>query len=340
MNPTGITNGVAMMARGAQSQIEYAQTVERLGYDTIWVSEVNGYDAVSVMTAVAGATSRVTIASGIVGIYLRDPLLMAMGAAAVNEFADGRLVLGLGTSTPVIVEQWHGMTFDRPLARMREYVGLVKRLMAGERVKHAGAYTLRGAQLGAPSRGPVPVFLAALNPKMLELSGEIAEGVILNFPSLDYTRQAIALIETGLRRAGKDRSEFNITVFMRTSVTDNPAAVLPKFRSELLTYVLAPVYRRIFTADGYGDMCDQVNDLWAKGDREGALAAVNDEFVLSRSVIGTADECRQQYQAYRARGVDAMTVFPVPEEDGADVDAGRLRIISALAPQPVPATRA
>jgi alkanesulfonate monooxygenase SsuD/methylene tetrahydromethanopterin reductase-like flavin-dependent oxidoreductase (luciferase family) len=107
MNPTGITNGVAMMARGAREQIQYAQAVERLGYDTIWVSEVNGYDAVSVLTAVAGATSRVTIASGIVGIYLRDPLLMAMGAAAVNEFADGRLVLGLGTSTPVIVEQWH-----------------------------------------------------------------------------------------------------------------------------------------------------------------------------------------------------------------------------------------
>lgn len=338
MNPTGITYGVAMMARGAQAQLEYAQAVERLGYDTIWVSEVNGYDAVSVMTAVAGATSRVTIASGIVGIYLRDPLLMAMGAAAVNEFADGRLVLGLGTSTPVIVEQWHGMTFDRPLTRMREYVDLVKRLMAGERVKHAGAYTLRGAQLGAPSRGAVPVFLAALNPKMLELAGEIADGVILNFPSLDYTREALTSIEAGLRRAGKERADFNITVFMRTSVTDDPAKVLPKFRSELLTYVLAPVYRRIFSADGHGEMCDRVNDLWAKGDREQALAAVNDAFVLSRSAIGTAVECQQRYQAYRDLGVDAITVFPVPEEE-INVDEGRLRIISALAPQLAGAAR-
>jgi len=338
MNPTGITSGVSMMARGAKAQLEYAQAVERLGYDTIWVSEVNGYDAVSVMTAVACVTSQVAIASGIVGIYLRDPLLMAMGAAAVNEFADGRLVLGLGTSTPVIVEQWHGMQFDRPLTRMREYVDLVRRLMRGERVKHAGAYTLRGVQLGAPSRGASPVFLAALNPKMLELSGEIAEGVILNFPSLNYTRQAISSIEAGLRRAGKQRADFNITVFMRTSVTNDPATVLPKFRQELLTYVLAPVYRRVFTEDGYGDMCDQVNDLWTKGDRAGALTAVNDDFVLSRSVIGTADECRQRYQAYRNLGADAITVFPVPEED-ADVDEGRLRIITALAPQPVTATR-
>jgi alkanesulfonate monooxygenase SsuD/methylene tetrahydromethanopterin reductase-like flavin-dependent oxidoreductase (luciferase family) len=114
--------------------------VKRLGNDAVWVAEVNGTDADSVMTVGVGATSRVMIASGIVGIYLRDPLLMEMGAAAVNELAEGRLVLGLGTSTPVIVVQWHGMPFDRPLPRMREYVELVRRLLAGERVKHAGAH--------------------------------------------------------------------------------------------------------------------------------------------------------------------------------------------------------
>jgi probable F420-dependent oxidoreductase len=339
MNPTGITNSVVMMAQSARSQIEYAQTIERLGYDSIWVSEVNGYDAVSVMTAVAGATSRVKIASGIVGIYLRDPLLMAMGAASVNELSDGRLVLGLGTSTPVIVEQWHGMTFDKPLVRMREYVDLVRRLMAGERVRHAGAYTLRGAQLGAPSRGAAPIFIAALNPRMLALAGEIGDGVILNFPSLEYTRRAIATVEKGLRAAGKDRASFNITVFLRTSVTDNPQAVIGKFRSELLTYVLAPVYRRIFTEDGHGEMCDTVNDLWAKGDRAEALAAVDDGFIMRRSAIGTADEVKRRYQEYRDLGADAICVFPVPEEDEANVEAGRLRVITALAPQPVAAGR-
>jgi probable F420-dependent oxidoreductase len=339
MKSMGLSNGAAIVARDAQEQLRYAQAAERLGYDAVWFAEVNGYDAVSVMTAVAGATSRVTIASGIVGIYLRDPLLMAMGAAAVNEFADGRLVLGLGTSTPVIVEQWHGITFDRPLARMREYVDLVKRLLAGERIKHAGAYTLRGAQLAAPGRGAVPIVLAALNPRMLALAGEIADGVILNFPSLEYTRRAIGVIETGLRKGGKDRAAFTITVFLRTSVTDNPAAVIGKFRAELLTYVLAPVYRRVFTADGHSAMCDRVNDHWAQGDRAGALAAVDDDFVLRRSAIGTADEVRRLYQEYRDLGADAITVFPVPEED-ADVEAGRLRIITALAPGPAPATRA
>jgi probable F420-dependent oxidoreductase len=340
MNPTGITNSVVMMAKGAQSHIDFARAIERLGYDSIWVSEVNGYDGISVMTAVANATSRVTIASGIVGIYVRDPLLMAMGAAAVNEFADGRLVLGLGTSTPVIVEGWHGMTFDKPLTRMREYVDLVRRLMAGERVRHAGAYNLRGAQLGAPSRGAVPIFLGALNPKMLELAGEIGDGVILNFPSVEYARRAIGIVEQGLRKAGKDRADFNITVFMRTSVTDNPAAVIGKFRSELLTYVLAPVYRRIFTEDGHGEMCDTVNDLWARGERAAALAAVDDGFVMRRSAIGTADEVKRRYQEYRDLGADAICVFPIPEEDEANVEAGRLRIITALAPQPVAAGRA
>jgi probable F420-dependent oxidoreductase len=335
MNLTSISNGVSIGTAGARDQIRFAQAVERLGYDSVWASEVNGYDAVAIMSAVAGATSRMTIASGIVGIYMRDPLLMAMGAAAVNEIAEGRVVLGLGTSTPVIVEQWHGGSFDRPLARMREYVELVRRLMAGERVRHAGAYTIRGAQLAVPSRGPAPIVLAALNPKMLELAGEIADGVLLNFPSLEYVRKAIASVETGLRRAGRDRTGFHITVFLRTCVTDDPAAVLPKFRTELLTYVLAPAYRRVFSADGYGDLCDRVNDLWAKGERAAALAAVDDGFVLSRSAIGTADECRRQFQAYRDLGADAIVVFPVPEED--DVVEGSLRIATALAPRPLPA---
>jgi hypothetical protein len=112
------------------------------------------------------------------------------------------------------------------------------------------------------------------------------------------------------------------------------------FRLELLTYVLAPVYRRIFTEDGHGEMCDTVTDLWAKGERVKALEAIDDGFVMRRSAIGTSDEVKRRYQEYRDLGADAICIFPLPEEDEANVEAGRLRIVTALAPQAVAATRA
>jgi probable F420-dependent oxidoreductase len=315
---------------GAAGNAGAAALAEKLGYESVWISEVNGPDAVTTMCSIASRTGSITIATGIMCLYLRDPLLMAMTANSLVEFAGPRVILGLGTSTQVIVERWHGLRWDHPLGKARSYVGLVRRFLAGERVKEAGLYSLSGAQMALTPNATVPIFLAGLGPKMLRLAGSIADGVILNFPTLSYAQRAVRDIEQGIAESGRQRSEVNVTAFLRTTVTDDPAAAMPAYRSELLSYVLSPVYRSVFTRDGYGDICDGVNEKWAAGDRGGALAAVSDTMVADHSVIGDEAECRRRFQEFRDVGVDNAVVFAMPG-GAADANEGVLHTVRSLA---------
>jgi probable F420-dependent oxidoreductase len=302
------TTGIGGLAGNAPA----AALAEELGYESVWISEVNGPDAVTTMCEIASRTKTITIATGVMCIYLRDPLLMAMTANSLVGFAGPRLILGLGTSTQVVVERWHGLKWDHPVGTTGDYVRLVRQLLAGERVKEDGLYRLSGAQLTVPPNGEVPIFLGALNKKMLRLAGAIGDGVILNFPTLSYTRWAIDCLRQGIAETGRQASDVNVTAFLRTTVTDDPASAIPAYRAELLTYVLSPVYRRVFTRDGYGEVCDAVNEKWAAGDRAGAMAAVSDEMVRDHSVIGTEAECRKSFDAFRNAGVHNAVVFAMP----------------------------
>ena len=313
---------------GAAGNAAAAALAEELGYDSVWISEVNGPDAVTTMCGIASRTKTITIATGVMCIYLRDPLLMAMTANSLVDFAGRRLILGLGTSTQVVVELWHGLKWDHPLGKTESYVGLVRKLLAGERVKEDGLYRLSGAQMTSPANGQVPIFLGALNRKMLRLAGSIADGVILNFPTLPYTRWAIEHIQQGIADAGRQRSDVNVTAFLRTTVTGEPASAIPAYRAELLTYVLSPVYRRVFTQDGYGEACDAVNDKWASGDRAGALAALPDQVVLDHSVIGSETECRTRFQEFRHAGVDNAVVFAMPGGGGTESVMNTIRTLA------------
>jgi probable F420-dependent oxidoreductase len=306
---------------------------ERLGYESAWVAETAGYDVVSLLTAMAAGTSRIRLGTGIAGVYLRSPLLMAMSANAVNEFSGGRLLIGLGTSTPVIVERWHGLSWGKPLAHMRAYTALLRRLLGGERVKSSGLYALNGAQLAVPAAGVPPIYFGALNDGMLALAGELADGVILNFPTLSYARHAVEAVRGAAARAGRDPAAVTIAAFVRTTVTDasDTAFLRQSYERELLQYVLAPVYRRVFTADGYGAVCDEVSELWAAGKREQALAALTPEFLRDHTVVGPAVECAARLQALRDTGVQHVALLCLP--DNADDPLGSVRrSITALAP--------
>lgn len=332
--PLRLTNGFAATRGTVRDIAALAAEGESLGYESIWVAEVAGYDVVTLMTAIAAATSRAHIATGIANLYLRDPLLMAMSINAINEYANGRLVLGLGTSTRIIVEQWHGLRWDRPLARMAAYTGILRRLLAGERVtSETDLYRLRDARLTVPAAGAVPIIFGALGPRMLALAGEIADGVLLNFPTLSSARHAAAIVREAATRAGRDPADLCIAAFLRTTVTDTPAAVLPRYQREMLSYMLAPVYQRVFTADGYGEVVEQVRERWAARDHAGALAAIDARTVADHNVIGTREECLEAYAAYRAAGVDCPIVFPIPASEEPDVALASIyATLAALAP--------
>lgn len=333
--PVRLASGFAATRGSVRDIAALAAEGETLGYESAWVAEVAGYDAITMLTAATAATSRLRIATGIAGVYLRDPLLMAMSANSVNEYAGGRLVLGLGASTQVIVERWHGVPWSKPVTHMRAYSDILRRLLAGERVStSSGPYRLAGAQLTVPSSGQMPLFFGALGPGMLALAGAVADGVIFNFPTLTYTRNAVATIRAAEAAAGRPPGSVCITAFLRTTVTANPTAMLPRYQRELLSYVLAPVYQKVFAADGYSEVVSATGRLWAAGERGEALAAIDERMVRDHNLIGTRDDCAAQMQAFRDAGVDCPVVFPIPESEAAAdgaMDSIR-RTIAALAP--------
>jgi probable F420-dependent oxidoreductase len=324
-------SGVAMSGPTVGHHVAIGKEAERLGYESAWVTEVSGPDAVTVLAAAAAATTTIRLATGIVPTYVRDPYLAAMTFASLQDLSGGRVVAGFGTSTPVIVSGWHGLPWGRPVATTREYVTLFRRLLSGERVKHEGIFRLQGATLRAPVREPIPVYLGALNNGMLELAGEIADGVILNFPTPGYTRGAVEAIRRGLTRSGRDRSEIDIVVFLRTGVTDSFEAIATPVRRELLTYCLTPVYQKVFGADGYGADVEAVNERWRAGDRANAPAAISDRMVADHAVIGSVGECNDQVRAYLELDVDHAVLFPVVS-DGPAAAERALETVRALGP--------
>lgn len=310
-----VFSGVCIQGATVARCVQIAEEAERLGYDTGWVPEVQAPDAVTLMAATAMATTTLKIATGIIPIYLRDPLLTAMTFATLQDLSGGRMIAGFGTSTPAIVTGWHGVPFERPLTRTRAFVDIVKRLLAGERVKSEGEYTIRGASLRGPVTPPVPIYLGALNERMLELAGEVADGVILNFPTAGYVEWALAAIGRGLKRAGRERASIDVVANFRTG----PAGFDefgPSLRRELLSYFTAPVYQKVWRADGWTAEVDTVSGLWDAGDRAGALAAIPDRFVDAHGVIGTADECRAKVQRYLDAGIDHAVLFPLADSAG------------------------
>lgn len=322
---------LASPGRTVRENIELATLAERAGWRGFWVAEATGADAVATAAAVAAGLESGRVGTAILPMQTRDPLLLAMAATSLGQVAPRGFVLGLGTSTPLIIEDWHATPWGAsPLQLTRECVDLVRRFLAGERVTtDAGRWRYRRAQLAARSSGPTPVYLAALNDRMLELAGEIADGVILNFVTLADVVHAKQRVAAGAARVGRDLSGFEFMVFFRATVTDDYDEVRERYQRELFTYVMAPVYQRMFAREGYGDACQEVQALWRAGERQRALERIPPALIRERTLIGTATEIRDRLHAYGNAGVDSTITFPVAIPDR-DYLADTTRIIEVL----------
>jgi alkanesulfonate monooxygenase SsuD/methylene tetrahydromethanopterin reductase-like flavin-dependent oxidoreductase (luciferase family) len=210
----------------ADDFVAIAQEVEARGYHTAWTGEVSGWDAFTVMTMIASRTQRLHVACAVVPVQTRTPVVLGMSAAALAHFAPGRVALGLGLSSRIIVEQWHGLTFSSALAQIREAVQVIRLVASGERVNFEGTfYRLKNFRLSTPPPSPPPrVVLAALGPEMLELAGEIADGVVLNWIPPEAVPASLRHLEAGAKRAGRTLQGFEIAAFIRTCCTDDAAA--------------------------------------------------------------------------------------------------------------------
>lgn len=314
--------------------IEVARQARDAGFGSFWVAETVGQEAFASLSAVAGAVPGLDLGTGVLALQLRTPMLAAMGAATLQSLApDSRIMLGVGISSPVVVGRWHGTTYgDRPVARVREYLDLVRRCLSGEPVDHEGEfYRCSRFRLGVRLGDRRPeLVLGALNERMLRTAGELADGVLLNYLPASAVPWCVEQVRAGEAAAGRDPGSVRILAYVHVGVCDPDAAREPA-RKDLFSYAVVPAYARAFARAGFADEVDAVQAAHAAGDRAGALAAVSDRMVDEIDICGDAATVRAAVDRYRAAGVDVPVIMPLPwgEDRRGVIDA----TVAATAPR-------
>lgn len=294
-----------------ETYVHMAQLAERQGYENFWVGEANGLEVFSFLGVILSQTSRIQVAPGIASIFTRTPALMSMSMASLHAIAPGRALLGLGVSTRIITGDWHGLEWNHPLERVAEYVQMLRQALRGERLSYEGTYYhSRNFRLGVDPPGEVPLYLAAVNSKMLRLAGAIADGVLLTWVPSESVPQVVDEIRAGAIEAGRQPDEVDIALYLRTCVTDDRDAAIGWLRRDITGYTVADVYSRVFRQFGFAAEVDAMHQAWRRGAREEAMQQISDRMVEALGVIGTADACQAQIQQFTDAGIDLPVVMP------------------------------
>ncbi len=326
---------------------QFACEAEKLGLDVCWVAEAWGADAPSLLGYLAARTSTMLLGSGVIQVGTRSPVTIAQTAMTLAHLSGGRFLLGLGVSGPQVMEGLHGVGFAHPLARMRETVQVVRTVFAGEKVDFAGSqYRIpRPGGEGRPMRVAlppvsVPVYLATLSPKMLELTGEIADGWLGTSFVPEGAAAYFRYLDAGLARSGRTRAALDICQGAEVNFVAEAAlpGVLASRKRELafslggMGSATSNFYNDAYSRQGWADVAARVRERWQSGDRDGAAALVTDEMVLATTLIGTEDMVRARLETWRDAGVDTVRLYPAGDTLTARLDTlGRaIDLIRAL----------
>ena len=286
--------------------VGHARLAEELGYDAIMFSHIAARDSFTLASALAVHTERIGLATAVAPLYHRSPASMAQTAATVDDISGGRFRLGLGVGHRVTMGGWHGQQIGRPAAEMREYIAIVRAILAGQAPPPGERWSSNFAFVGFAPRRDIPIYQAALSPAMLRLAGEISDGVILWATPPRYVRDVvIPQIAAGRARAGKSLDGFEILAAVPSSVTQNHDAALAGIRSELHRYFGLPFYRTMFEAAGFA--ADLASYDAAAPDVEAQKRAISEEFIDQLCAIGDGDAVRRGVRRY----VDAGVTNPV-----------------------------
>jgi 5,10-methylenetetrahydromethanopterin reductase len=314
-----------------------AAQADRRGFSTIALTESYN-DVMPLAAAVADSTHSATIATAIANIGFRHPALMAMGAAAIDEFSGGRLVLGLGVGTQWFDRRTLGDATRRPLATLEEYISLLRRLWEAGTMgcRQEGLfYRLDEFRLDfAPLRKRIPIYLAAMGPGMLRLAGRLADGVFLGLTPLETIPGMVDQVRAAASAGGRDPRELVIAMQIRTCLSDDADRAREGARASLPVYLTFPGYARHLRSLGYGTVIEVVQSALARDDRVAAAVAIPDELVDRVSVHGSAERCRAGLERFRAAGVDLPIVSA--RTAGDDWLTTLERAIDAFAPLPNP----
>ena len=306
MEHAGVTFA-SLMGLGPQAAVQTAQLAEGLGYQSYWTAETTGPEAFSLLAAAGAAAPSLDLGTGVLALQLRSPMVVAMAGATLQALhPDREILLGVGISSPVVATRWHGMPYtDQPLAQVREYVTLLRACLSGDKVDFAGDhYDVKGFRLGIKQTERAPkIVVGALNPKMLALAGELADGVLLNYLPASHVPWSVDQVRTG----GSATIYAYVHAGIREREEGNDLA-----RRDLFSYAVVDSYARSFERAGFGDEVAAVREAHAAGDREAALAAVSDRMVDAIDVMGDADAVHATMRAYVDAGVDVPVLMPLP----------------------------
>ena len=308
---------------------DIVREAEELGYTDLWSMETSGIDGFSPLVYAAAFSSRARLGTAIVSSYTRGPAILAMSAAAVEQAAPGRFILGIGASTEVIVQGWNGIPFAKPVTTTREAIRRVRQALGGERMSLADGE--RGAfKLDAAPSTAIPIYGAALRPGMLRMVGEVADGVIINFLPPWAVPRVVAEVRAGAEAAGRDPEAVDVVCrnMLCADGLDDASRAIARFI--LAVYVSSPPYEAFLRWIGMDGLIDPFLERWRGGDRKGALEAMSDELITSLLVVGDVDHCRQRLQEYRDGGVRVPCIAPF--SGAADSRAAVMRAMRELSP--------
>jgi alkanesulfonate monooxygenase SsuD/methylene tetrahydromethanopterin reductase-like flavin-dependent oxidoreductase (luciferase family) len=281
--------------------VGHARLADELGYDSIMFSHIAARDSFTMATALAIQTNRVALTTAVAPIYHRSPASMAQTAATVDDISGGRFRLGLGVGHRITMADWHGQQIGKPTAEMREYIGIVKAILAGKTPPPGQRWTTNFALKGMPLRSDIPIYQAALSPAMLRLAGEIADGVLLWACPAQYVRDVVVPeVTAGRQRAGKPLDGFDILASVPAAVTDHRATALAGVRAELHRYFGLPFYRTMFRAAGFAADIAAYDDAAPNVDAQSH--AISEDFIDHLCAIGDEAAVRRGVQRYRDAG--------------------------------------
>ena len=293
------------------------------GYTAAWGSEVAGPDFPALLGAVS-AVADVDLGVAVAPVQTRSPWLLAATASTLSQLSGGRFSLGLGTSSEVIVQQWSGVPFERPLTRLRETVEVVRAMLAGEKVAHDGDFvTTSGYRLFAAPPAPVPIVVGALGDRALRQAGAIGDGLALNQVAAEDVPGMLEQWRIGAQEAGRSTEGLPVVDRLFCLVTDQPDVARDLLRGFFAPYVATTVYNRFYRAHGFEKEADEVAAAMANRDRAAANAAVSDRLLDAVTAIGSADEVAARVQAYVDNGVTVPVIATLGSGRDAHVETLR-----------------
>ena len=339
----GVHIGYWGLGLTSEDQLGIVQEAERLGYDSVWTAEAYGSDAATVLAWLAGQTSTIRLASGVLQIPGRSAAMTAMTAATIDQLSGGRMILGIGTSGPQVSEGWHGVRFGKQLQRTREYVEVLRMALARERVEYHGETIDLPLPDGpgkalkltiAPVQERLPIYIAAIGPKNTQLAAEISDGIVPTMFSPEHVSVMMDEIRIGVERAGAGKTidDVEIAPSVQVYVGEDHAAARDLMRPFLALYIGGMGSRdknfdnALVRRYGFDDAAQEVQDLYLDGKKDEAMAAIPDDLIDQIAICGPPEHVRERLAAYSAAGVGTLGVMPV-----AFTREGRIEQLRAIA---------